>query len=106
MDETTLVSGGDASAKESGRRQIAVGPHGHVHRMVDRLRNEDAVQRHDDAVVVFDVGGKVIVPRVGLMVVILEVRVRDQMLSVRPFGAVHVLHRRQRKRGQSGDEAQ
>jgi len=106
VDETTLVSSGDASADDSGRRQVVVGLHHHVHRVVDRLRNEDAVQRQDDAVVVLDMRRQMVVGRVSLMVMVFEVRVRDQVLAVRPLGAVHVLDRRERKPGQGGNETQ
>ena len=84
---------------------MVVGLRHDVHRVVDRLRNEDAVQRQDDAVVVFDMRRQVIV-RVSLMVMVFEVRVRDQVLAVGPLGAVHVLDRRERKPGQGGNEAQ
>jgi len=106
VDETTLISSGDASTDDGGRRQVVVGLRHDVHRVVDRLRNEDAVQRQDDAVVVLDMRRQVIVVRVSLMVMVFEVRVRDQVLAVRPLGAVHVLDRRERKPGQDGHEAQ
>ena len=105
MDETPLISGGDTGANGGGRRLIDVGLDGHVRRVVNRLGDEDAVERHDDAVVVLDVRREFVGVGLDLMVVIFEVCVRDQAMPVRPVRLVYVVHRSQRQSRQSRDEA-
>ena len=74
--------------------------------VVDGLRDEDAVERQDDAVFVLDVRREMVVVRFRAVVVIFEVRVRDDLVAARTVRAVHVLHRGQRQAGHGGDEAQ
>ena len=89
---------GKARGLDDGRFEVVV--------LVDGLRDEDAVERYDDAAVVLDVRGEMVVVRFGRMVVILEVRVRHDRVATGTVRAVHVLHRGQRQAGQGGDEAQ
>jgi hypothetical protein len=60
VNRTLQVTRGNAGTHDGGRRQIAVGFHGHFD-VVHRLRDEDAVERQDDAVVVLDMSGDVVV---------------------------------------------
>jgi hypothetical protein len=80
---------------------------------MDRRRDEDAIQRHDDRIAVLDVGRTVVVGGVHLQVdrwslmvlVIFEVRVRDQVVPVRAVRFVHVLDRSKRQGRERRDEA-
>jgi len=74
--------------------------------MVNGLRDEDAVERQNDAVVVLDVRREMIVVSFGPMVVVFEVCMRHDLVAARAVRAVYVLHRRQRQTGQGGDEAE
>jgi hypothetical protein len=97
VDETPLVSGGDTGANDGGRRQMVLGHHRELE-VMDRLRDEDPVERQDDTVVVLDVRRQMIVVRDRSVVVVLEVRVRDHlMVPVRPVRPVYVLRRRERQ---------
>ena len=105
MDRTLQVSSGNAGTDDGGGRQVAVGLHGQFE-MVDGLRNENAVERQDDALVVLDMRREMVVVRCGSMVVVFEVRMRHDLVAAGAVRAVHVLHRRQRHTGQGGDKAE
>jgi hypothetical protein len=106
VNQTLQVSNGNTGPDDGWRRQEDVGLRRQFE-VVDRLlRDEDAIQRQDDAVVVLDVRGNVVIVRFGWMVVVFEVRVRHDLVATRTIRAVHVLHRGQRQAGQGGNEAQ
>jgi hypothetical protein len=104
VDRTLQVSSGNAGTDDGGGRQVAVGLHGQFE-VVDGLRDEDAVERQNDAVVILDMRSEMVV-RFGSMVVVFEVRMRHDLVATGAVRAVHVLHRRQRQAGQGGDETQ
>ena len=105
MDRTLQVSSGNAGTDDGGRRQVAVGLHGQFE-VVDGLRDEDSIERQNDAVIVLDMRREMVVIRFRRMVVVFEVGVRHDLVATGAVRAVHVLHRRQRQTGQGGDEAE
>ena len=105
MNETLQVAVRGTRADNRQRRLVNTGRRGHVHVRSRLFGDEDPVERQDDAVVVFDMRGEMVVARLSVMV-IFDVRVGDHPVAVRPVGAVHVLHRGQRKDRQTRDEAQ
>lgn len=105
MDRTLKVSSRNAGTDDGGGRQVAVGLHGQFE-MVNGLRDENAVERQNDAVVVLDVRREMVIVRVGSMVVVFEVCMRHDLMTAGAVRAVHVLHRGQRQPGQGGDETQ
>ena len=71
MDRTLQVSSGNAGTDDGGGRQVAVGLHGQFE-VVDGLRDENAIERQDDAVIVFDVRREMGVVRFYAVVMIFE----------------------------------
>jgi hypothetical protein len=105
VDETPLVPGGDPGSDDGSRRQIAVGSH-RLFDVMDGLRDEGPVERQDDAVIVFDVGSRILCLRDGAVMVIFEVRVRKRLVvPVRPGRLVHMLYWRERQGRERRDEA-
>ena len=106
MDETPLVPGGDPGANGGRRRQVAASRHRQFD-LMDGLRDhEGPVERQDDAVIVLDVGSRMLCFRDGAVMVIFEVRVRKRLVvPVWPVRLVHMLDRRERQGRESRDEA-